>query len=436
MERIRLQVALDFVELARALAVGEAAIAGGADYIEAGTPLIKSEGLDAVRALRDRFPDKLIVADMKTMDAGRVETEAAAKAGANVITVLAAAPPGTIRECVEAGRDYGIVVAVDLLGIPDPIAFAERAADLGVAWLDVHCAIDAQMEGQDPLALLREIRRVTGLTLAVAGGLNSETAPEAARAGADVIIVGGAITKARDVRQAAADIRRAIDAREAVATEHFKRVSAADVREALQRVRTSNISDGAHRRPCLAGLQPIAPGFHACGPAVTVRTLPGDWAKPVEAIDVASPGDMIVVDACGQGPAIWGELASESARNKGIAGVVIHGAVRDVADIREIGLPVWSTLITSHAGDPHGLGSINQPIVISGQRIEPGDWIVADDDGVMVLPRARAAEMANRAADVLEAENRIRQEIREHSTTLAKVVNLLRWEKKSGDVIG
>ena len=72
------------------------------------------------------------------------------------------------------------------------------------------------------------------------------------------------------------------------------------------------------------------------------------------------------------------------------------------------------------------------PIVISHQRICPGDWILADDDGVVVLPRARAVEMANRAADVLEAENRIRQEIREGGTTLAKVVDLLRWEKKAG----
>ena len=80
MNKARLQVALDFIELPRALKVAQAAIAGGADIIEAGTPLIKSEGLDAVRKLREMFPAATIVADMKTMDAGRIETEAAAKA--------------------------------------------------------------------------------------------------------------------------------------------------------------------------------------------------------------------------------------------------------------------------------------------------------------------------------------------------------------------
>jgi len=432
--RTKLQVALDFVELARALKVAADAVAGGADYIEAGTPLIKSEGLDAVRKLRELFPDHTIVADMKTVDAGRVEAEAAAKAGANVMTVLGSAPEGTIRECVQAGRHYGIQVAVDLLGAADPMALAKRAAELGAAWLDVHCAIDQQMEGADPLALLRELRGQSNLTLAVAGGINSETAAAAVAAGANVIIVGGAIIKAIDVKQAAADVRKAVDTGKAVASELFKRGTAESIRKVLQTVRSSNVSDGAHRQPCLAGIRPLVEGAKICGPAVTVRTVPGDWAKPVEAIDTAVEGDVIVIDAAGQPPAIWGELATESAKNKGIAGLVVNGAVRDTADIRRLGFPVWAKLATSHAGDPHGVGEINVPIEISGQRICPGDWIVADDDGVIVLPAPRAVEMANRAADVLEMENRIRAEIRDEKSTLAKVTNIKRWEMKgSGD---
>ena len=382
------------------------------------------------------FPDKTIIADMKTMDAGKVEAEAAAKAGANVLTVCAAAAESTIRECVEAGGHYGIEVAVDLIGIAEPVEFARRAGELGVAWLDVHCGIDAQMSGGDPLGLLRQVRAATGLTLAVAGGINSETAARAVEAGADVVIVGGAITKAVDPKRATAEICKAIDSGQGVASDLFRRASPDTIRQVLQTVRTDNISDGAHRQACLEGIRPLAPGQFACGPAVTVRTLPGDWAKPVEAIDVAAEGDIIVIDACGQPPAIWGELASESAKNKGLAGLVVEGAVRDTADIRRLAFAVWTRHVTSHAGDPLGCGTINQPIVVCRQRICPGDWIVADDDGVMVLPKARAVEMANRAADVLEAENRIRQEIRDGKSTLAQVVNLLRWEKTGGgDVI-
>lgn len=432
MSDTKLQVALDFIELPRALKVAAAAVAGGADYIEAGTPLIKSEGLDAVRKLRDAFGDKTVVADMKTMDAGKIEATAAANAGASVMTVLGSASLSTIRECVEVGLHFGIKVAVDLLGVADPVAFARRAGDLGISWLGVHCPIDAQMQGAGPMDLLREIRGVTDLTLAVAGGLNSETVAIAADAGADVVIVGGAITKAIDVTRATAEIRQAIDTRKAVATKLFKRGSAENIRRVLDMVRTSNISDGSHRLPCLAGIGPLTTGVRAVGPAVTVRTVPGDWAKPVEAIDVARPGDIIVIDAGGKPPAIWGELASESSKNKGLGGLVVDGAVRDTDEIRQLGFPVWTRLTCSHAGDPHGLGRINVPITIAGQSITPGDWIVADADGVMVLPASRAAEMANRAADVLESENRIRTEIRDQHSTLAKVVNLARWEQKGG----
>ena len=429
MKETKLQVALDFLELPRAMKIAQAAVEGGADYIEIGTPLIKSEGLDAVRQVRKAFPNAIIIADTKTMDAGKIEAEAAAKAGANIMTVIGAAPESTIRECVEAGKHYGIKVAVDLLGLENPVEFAKTAHELGVDWLDVHCAIDQQMEGKDPFTLLREVRKATDLTLAVAGGINSQSAPACIEAGADIVIVGGAITKALDVVQATKDIKTALATGKAVESEHFKRATEENLREILETVRTSNVSDGAHRKPCLEGIRPIAPGQFACGPAVTVRTFPGDWAKPVLAIDEAKAGDILVMDAGNCSPAIWGELASESAKNKGIAGLVVYGAVRDTGEIRKLGFPVWSSIVTSHAGDPIGSGEINCPIMICNQEIKPGDWIIADDDGVMVLPKEKAVEMANRAAFVLEAENRLREEIREQNSTLAQVVNLKRWEK-------
>ena len=96
-----LQVALDLLNADRALAIAKDAVKGGADWLEAGTPLIKSEGMDIVRQLREMFPDKIIVADMKTMDTGALETEMAAKAGADIICILAASDDGTIRDAIE-----------------------------------------------------------------------------------------------------------------------------------------------------------------------------------------------------------------------------------------------------------------------------------------------------------------------------------------------
>ena len=114
-----LQLALDFLNLNRALKVAEEAVHGGVDWLEAGTPLIKSEGLDSIRALRKKFPKITLVADMKTMDVGRVETEAAAKAGADIVCVLGASSNSTIRECVEAGKNYGASIEVDLMEIKE-----------------------------------------------------------------------------------------------------------------------------------------------------------------------------------------------------------------------------------------------------------------------------------------------------------------------------
>jgi len=423
------QVALDFLNLERAMKCAAEAVAGGAGRLEAGTPLIKSEGLDSVRRLRAQFPDLDVVADLKTMDAGRIEMEAAAKAGAKIAMVLGVASESTIRECVEAGRNYGIRVAVDLVGAPDPVARAREAAGWGVSEIHVHLPIDEQMQGRTLFDLLREVRGAVEIPVAAVGGLHSGNCIDAAKAGADILVIGGAITKSEDARAATATILKALETGVAEAPELFRRGGEADIREILGKVSAANLSDALHRGGVLEGLKALAPGFHMVGRAFTVRTCPGDWAKPVEAIDMAEPGDVIAIDCGGVPPAVWGELATESAKRRGLAGIVIDGAARDTGDIRKIGLPLFARHFCPNAGEPKGFGETGVPVTVGGQRVEPGDWLLGDDDGVVVVPLGRAVEFANRAQDVLERENRIREEIRRGST-LSVVMELLRWEKK------
>ena len=149
----------------------------------------------------------------------------------------------------------------------------------------------------------------------------------------------------------------------------------------------------------------------------------------MEAIDHAQPGDVLVIDAGGVPPAIWGELATNSAIQKQVAGVVIYGGARDTGDIRALGFPLFCSLVSPTAGEPKGFGEIGVPIRISGVRVSPGDWIIGDDDGVCVIPREKAVEYTNRAMDVLERENRLRKEIQAGST-LSQVGYLQRWEKR------
>jgi 3-hexulose-6-phosphate synthase/6-phospho-3-hexuloisomerase len=424
-----LQLALDFVDLKRALKNAQAGIAGGVDWLEAGTPLIKSEGLEAVRQLRQMFPQATIVADMKIMDTGRVEVETAAKAGANIVDVLGAATDATIRECIQAGKNYGAKIAVDMIAVDDVLARAQSVEELGADLVTVHCSVDEQMEGKDPFAILRQVSKKLTIPVGVAGGINSETAAEAVKAGATIVIVGGAINKAMDPEQAARQIRQGLDSGESVSTTLFKRKGEAQIREILEQVSAANLSDALHRGGVLQGIRPLFSGIRMIGRALTVRTYPGDWAKPVQAIDLAEPGDVIVIDAGGVGPALWGELATHSALQKGLAGVVIDGALRDSDEIIDLRFPAFSRLVMPNAGEPKGFGEIGVPVTVGNTRVESGDWLLGDGDGVVVLPRAISVEYANRGMDVLEKENRIREEIKEGST-LSKVTELLRWEKK------
>lgn len=424
-----LQVALDFVDIERALKVANEAVEGGADWLEAGTPLIKSEGLDCVRVLRQRFPQFTIVADMKTMDAGRGEMEAAAKAGADVAIAMGVASDSTIAECVEASRNYGVQIGIDLLNCPDAAKRAKALEAIGVDYVIVHNPIDDQMQGKVNFDLLREVAQAVSIPVAGCGGITSETAAEAVQAGAAIVVVGGAITKAPDAKQATATIKRAMETLEAVPSQLYRRATEGKIREILETISTANLSDGSHRLPSCQGIHTVWPGAKAVGQAVTARAYPGDWAKPVEAIDMAQEGDVVVIDAAGRPPALWGELATHSAIQKKLSGVVIDGAIRDVAGIRKVKFPAFARCTTSNAGEPKGLGEINVPVRIGNVAVEPGDWILADDDGVMALPARKAVEMANHGMDCYEKEDRILEEIRSGKTTLAQVLQLLKWEK-------
>ncbi|MEI6503098.1 MAG: hypothetical protein WCP21_18975 [Armatimonadota bacterium] len=149
----------------------------------------------------------------------------------------------------------------------------------------------------------------------------------------------------------------------------------------------------------------------------------------MEAIDHAEPGSVLVIDVRNEGPAVWGEGASKSCVTRGLAGAVINGCARDTDEIIALGFPVFSTMIAPQAGDPKGVGMIGVPLKIGETPIRSGDWIIADGDGVVCVPREQAVEISNRARDVVEREMRDHSEI-EGGSTLAKLAELERWEQK------
>lgn len=424
-----LQVALDLVHGERALEIAADAVKGGADWIEAGTPLIKSEGMEIVRRLKRRFPGHTIVADMKTIDVGGAETEIAAKSGADVVVILGVSSDPTITEAILSARQYGAKVMVDLFNVKDKPKRAREVEEMGADYICIHVGVDEQMIGGSPLAELKGLARATALPIAAAGGINSETAPAVVRAGASIVIVGGAIIKAKDVVAAARNVKRALSTGKRVRTELFKKYGEKELVSAFSKVSSPNIADAQHKRGAMKGIHPrVKHGQKMVGRALTVHTINGDWAKPVEAIDRAKPGDVIVIDAGGGEIAVWGELASWSCKTKGIAGVVIDGAARDLDAIIDMGFPCFSRHVASNAGEPKGYGGIGHEIVCGGVTVRTGDWIIGDESGVVVVPQEHAVEVANRALDVMERENRLREEIRKGGT-LSSVLKLEKWEK-------
>ncbi len=428
MKRPMLQVALDLVELPRALAIGDEAVRGGADWVEAGTPLIKSEGMAAVRALRSRFPDQGVVADMKVADAGAIEVEMAARAGASVVCVLADADDTVIGEAVRTASVFGVDLMADLLNVKDPVGRAQELELLGVQIINAHVGVDQQMIGKNSLDLLETLRGSVGVRLAAAGGLGPATAAQAVEMGADIVIVGSYVTRSAQPMESVRQVREALDhpsKRPVPGTS-----PSVSIREILAQVSTPNISDAMHRKGSMSGIRPCSGKVKMAGPAVTVRSLAGDWAKPVEAIDLAEPGDVLVIDNGGSTEvATWGELATLSAEGRSLSGVVIDGSVRDMDDLRDLSLPVFARAVVPCAGEPKGFGEIHCEISCGGQLVRPGDWIAADESGIVVIPRERALEIARRALEVRKSEERMREEIRRGST-LSQVSGLVKWEKK------
>jgi 3-hexulose-6-phosphate synthase/6-phospho-3-hexuloisomerase len=276
---------------------------------------------------------------------------------------------------------------------------------------------------------VKKVVCATSLPVAVAGGINATAARKMTEAGASIVIVGGAIIKAKDVEAAARTVKRSMGGAR-VAKELTRKYCEEDLFKAFSSVSSPNVADAQHKRGVMIGIVPrINHGVRMVGRALTVQTANGDWAKPVEAIDQAQPGDVIVIDVGGADIAVWGELASWSARMREVAGVVIDGAARDVDSILDMNFPCFSRHAVPYAGEPKGYGGIGHEIICGGQVVRTGDWIIGDESGVVVVPKESAVEVANRAVDVMERENRIREEIKQGKTTLSKVQELEKWEQ-------
>lgn len=206
-----IQIALDSLDFDQTLSLARQ-VAPYVDIFEIGTPCIKHNGIELVKALKASFPNKLLLVDLKTMDAGEYEATPFYAAGADICTVLGVSGMATIAGVIKAAKAHNAEAQIDLINVPDKLACAREAAKLGAHIIGVHTGLDAQAAGQTPFADLQAIAELgLKVRVSVAGGINQATVKQVVKAGADIIVVGAAIYGAPSPAEAARLIQQLSD---------------------------------------------------------------------------------------------------------------------------------------------------------------------------------------------------------------------------------
>ena len=186
------QVSLDVPTIKEALEMAEGAVRAGIDWIEAGTPLILGEGVHALEQIHAKYPDKPLVADLKTMDGAGLEAEMMLKAGASHVVVMSQAHWASVKEMIKAAKSYGGHVMADLMNSPNKAEDAKRMQDLGVDWIILHTGFDERnyIKGLSPLDDLQLVLDAVSIPVQAVGGLSIEQALECVKMGASSLVIG------------------------------------------------------------------------------------------------------------------------------------------------------------------------------------------------------------------------------------------------------
>lgn len=211
---MKLQIAIDLADSSTVLDIVDR-IYDVIDIVEIGTPMVIKEGMSAVKKVKEKYPEVTVLADTKIVDGGTLECGDVCRAGADIVTVLAVSDDETITDVVKTAHQYGKKAMADLISVEDIGGRAKRLQELGIDYIAVHTGVDMQKRGKTPLGDLRElVKAVPSSMCAVAGGVKLETLEEYVREKPEIIIAGGSLAGAKDVRKAVLDMKQIMNGQE------------------------------------------------------------------------------------------------------------------------------------------------------------------------------------------------------------------------------
>ena len=199
---------------------------------------------------------------------------------------------------------------------------------------------------------------------------------------------------------------------------------------------TPAVSDALNRSNAMSSdIKPLFEGIRVVGVALTVKTIASDIAPVIKALDLIQPGDMLVVDTHNsRDTAFWGEMVSLQAQRKGAAGIILDCSTRDVIEVRNLKFPVLCRGVTPNVAVLSGYGAINVPVRCGGVVVNPGDIVVVDDNGVVVVPLDEAEEVLETSRRYLGNELKVAQQIVE-GVSLSEILGLKKLEQGAIDIM-
>lgn len=416
----RLYIGLDFLHLENALFYAEQCIAGGIEYLEIGSLLLKNTGFNSVRIFKERFPSIKMVCDLKIIQPQSLEIESIARAQVFAVTISGAISEKNFQSCLSMIKQNSLKAYLDFRGcalsvIQNAMPLISQADAIIVDFIPRSHAIFQQIASMTDTPLFihsfsleeNDIKNISNLASTLVVSIEEGTGLSA--------------------KETISKLKSTLSKTETQAEISQKEYNEETLRDKIRQISTVHICE-VYRKPVfLEKVYPLHRFTKIVGRAYTLRVWPGEQKQVVKYLLEIPEKSILVVDAGGfQGNAVWSYLATEIAIKRKISGAVVYGSVSDVPHLRQKGFPCYASYLTAIPGQEEGTFSCNIPLTLGNVSINPGDWMIGDDNGIVCIPALQAFSIVDNAFELARSREPILEELAAIETlTKENIENIL-----------